>query len=607
MGRSDTINSMTATKAAIVLVLIVAAIARCWSIGRESYWIDELYTLETSAGNGLAHEWIPAGRWLDPPVASTADLSGGGGIRGIIHHAPQDTQAPIYFMVLNIWRHAFGSSEAAVRALSALCSLAALIAIGVMMRMLQVRNHKDLKTSLAPSPSTLGEGWGEGLRVSEATQGPLPCPPPDYRGRESATSLSLREPPRLAPAQPAIFAMVLAAVSGTQIVFAQEARPYVMALLFVLLAAIALLSIERRGLSLARGIGLAAALMALMLTHYTGLAPAGALLVYALVRLRGRDRLRTIGAFMLAGCGFALLWGSILLQQRREALDRLVFLNDPAPGHMLRTLDRALCQPLSMLIAAQNVSSQPPAWRWVARALGLTLFFAPALLIRRQRALLLPWLLLIFPIAQSALADLFWTRAALELPRFSFLSSAGAITTLAVLIASLLPRRTAVIVAWAIVGFMLLLLIAPAPLGRPSAYERGKPDIRLLARELRRNAHPGEPLILARPRREPWQAGTLWCGITQVIGPWPGPLLVLDAPPGAQVLARLRSLHGAWLLSPTPNLPIDELLPGFTFDNESIVQVKNLGTAAQIVAATPASPRSRAEGDAGVAATEPAR
>jgi len=348
------------------------------------------------------------------------------------------------------------------------------------------------------------------------------------------------------------------------------------------LAAIALLSIERRGFSFARAFGLAVALMALMLTHYTGLAAALALLVYALTRLRRRDRPRTIGAFALAACGFALLWGPILLQQRHEALDRLVFLNDPPPGHTLRTLDRALCQPLSMLIAAQNISSQPTAWRWIARAVGLTLLLAPALLVRHQRAILLPWLLLIFPITQTALADLFWRRAALELPRFSFLASAGAITTLALLVRSLPAKRLTIAIAWSTGGFMLFVLIAPGAFARPSAYDRGKPDIRLLARQLRRAARPGEALILARPHAEPWQAGTLWCGITQAIGPWPGPMLVLDAPADPQVLARLRSLSGAWLLSPTPSLPVSELLPGYGIERESIVQVKNLGTAARI-------------------------
>src|SRR5439155_23645143 len=170
---------MTATKLAVAAILIIAAIARFWSIGRESYWIDELFTLETSAGNGLAHEDIPAGQWLDPAPPATTDLSAGQGIVGIIRHAPKDTQAPLYFILLNFWRHAMGSSEAAVRSLSAVCSFITVAVIGAIMR-------------------------------------------------------------QIASSRAAILAMALSAVSGTQIVFAQEARPYAMALLLMLLAALAL-------------------------------------------------------------------------------------------------------------------------------------------------------------------------------------------------------------------------------------------------------------------------------------------------------------------------------------------------------------------------------
>ena len=49
-----------------------------------------------------------------------------------------------------------------------------------------------------------------------------------------------------------LLAMSMAAFSGTQIVFAQEARPYAMALLWLVLAAVALVAIERRGFTWTR-------------------------------------------------------------------------------------------------------------------------------------------------------------------------------------------------------------------------------------------------------------------------------------------------------------------------------------------------------------------
>ena len=448
----------------VIIILLVAAGARRYSIDRESYWIDEFYTLETSAGNGLAHEDIPVNQWLNLPPPSTTDVATGGGFAGIVRHAPFDTQAPLYFMMLNVWRRLFGSSEAAVRGLSAVCSIAAVPAIGWLLHVLT------------------------------------------------------------APRRSVILGMALAAVSGVQIAFAQEARPYAMALLWVVCAAIALARIERAGHSLARGSALALALLALVLTHYTGAGCAIALLVYAILQLKGRTRARTLAAFIIAGLVFAAIWGPIVMRQRTEALDRLVFLKEDSAGHLARTLDRIICQPFLMLMYAPSISAPPAGWQWVARAFGVVVFAMPVvLMVRRQaRWILLPWLLLVFPIVQSAVTDMLLTRRALELPRFSFLASGGAITVTAGLIAWLRPIVLSWIASVATLGVMAASLILPGILGRPSPYDRDKPEFRRFARELRADAQTGDALLVAIPPGQRWQSGTLLIALREYAGAWPG-------------------------------------------------------------------------------------
>ena len=500
------------------MLIVAAAVARFYSISAESFWVDEIFTLETSAGNGLAPNRLPTGVWLDPAPTFTDLATSGGGVRGIFQHAREDTQGPVYYLMLNLWRHMLGSSELAVRSLSAICSLITVAMIGVAAHALATR--RDV----------------------------------------------------------ALLATSLAAVSGPQIVFAQEARPYAMVLLLVLVVTIVLLRIERHGFTLARGAAVATLLVLMMLTHYTAAAPATACFTYALVRLRGRERLQTASCFVAAGVVFLALWGPTLLAQRAATHGYLDYLHDDAPGLIPRTLDRALCQPLSMLITTPPYSTPSPAWRWVARAAGVALVLFPAVLIvrRKQPAILLPFLMMLFPIAQTTISDIVLQRQALELTRFSFLASAGAVMTAAMLIAAA-PARWVPLLGGASVLAMLVLLMLPG------AYDRQKPDTRSLAAALYARAQPGEVLLGYRDASQPWTIDALTAGITHYAGRWRGPVLVLESAPDDGLRRRLGSCPGVWLLSPTRTFPADLLPAGWSIDVTTAMQLPNMGTAARVV------------------------
>jgi hypothetical protein len=369
------------------------------------------------------------------------------------------------------------------------------------------------------------------------------------------------------------------AVSGTQIAFAQEARPYALALALTLAAAWAVARIAVKGFSWGRGLGMGGAVLALMLTHYTGIAPAFAVGLFAVLVLRRRARWLSATVLIGAGAIFFLLWGSFLLGQTGSPGVRLAFLNDASAGHALRTLDRVLQQPLALLLWSPRPGQQPPGWAWAARGFGLIVLVLPLLLMRRRPALLLAWLLAAGPIVLTAVSDLASTRAALELPRFSFLGSAGVAMVLA-LLAALLPARWTAVAGGVMLLVLATALLAPQWIARPSPYDRGKPDARAWAARLAAAWRPGEAIVIARPADLPWSAGAMWLAISHYAAP-PGPLVVLDGPADDALTSRLATAPGVWMMSPTPGLPVEPLLPGWRADGVPI-QRRNLGTAAPV-------------------------
>lgn len=457
----------------------------------------------------MVHERLTSGEWGKP--ISPTDLQSGGGLRGIIHYAREDTQAPLYFVLLNLWRYAFGSSEVAVRALSAAASTVCVLLFYLLTREIAPKNHRNAPFAAA----------------------------------------------------------AIATVAGSQIVFAQEARPYAFGLMLVLLAAWQIAAIERC-YSTARAATLSISLLALMLTHYAGVAPAVAMFIYVCVRFKGRDRMRTAGAFVAAAVMFAAIWGWAVVGQMDQPAARLAFLNDSAAGHTLRTFGRILQQPITTLIALPATASLSDFAIATVRLMGGALLFAPPLLFRRRSYLLLPWLLMVAPIAQAALSDLVSTRAALELARFCFFASAGTIALISLLL-SMLPRPK--ILSMIAIVLLLCLLLSG------NVYRDGqKPSLRPMVELVRRSVQAGDALILARDPAAKWQAGALYSSLMHRIKTWDGSMMVLDMP--GDVSMRADQRERLWILSPTPTLPTGALPAGAVV--EESVTVRNMGTLGRI-------------------------
>ncbi|MCS7032606.1 MAG: hypothetical protein NZ561_01270 [Phycisphaerae bacterium] len=513
---------------ALLLVLLLAGVLRFHNLGAECFWIDEIFSLQTSAGVGMAHERFPGGQWLDPPINPTS-LSLGEGLAGILRYAPEDTQAPLYFVLLNLWRQAFGSGEAAVRSLSVVCSLGVVAILFLLARDLFER------------------GCAGGR---------------DGGGFVGGGSLPLA----------ATLAAGIAAAAEGQILFAREARPYAMALLLTSIAAWMLVRIEQWGFSRVRAVVLGIALLLLMLTHYTGIAPALVMFAYAGIRLRGSARLLTLGTFVASAVVFSLIWGSTLIAQRAQQVNRLDFLSDDPAGHVTRTLDRALRQPVVALLTIAGASNRSSGELWAMRLVGGGIILVPLLLLRRWKSLLLPWMLMVSPIAMTTVSDLLQTRAGLEVPRYSILSSLGVILLAAGLIDRLRWRGA--------IGLLSVLMIFSVH--AYAQFQRGdrKPDLRPMAEWVRSEVQPGDPLVLARGRDVHWQSGALYSALAAYAGAWPGPMIVLDSPADEAALQRLRSSRRVWMLSPTPALPATQLLGALEIGRT--LTVRNMGTLGEL-------------------------
>ena len=111
------------TWTAVICLTALAAGVRVWDLARHAMWVDELYSLETSAGHGLQeHGQLPHGS-----IGAAPDLTGLGSANPwwtVPRVMSGDTHPPLYFMLLRGWREAFGDTPTVARGLSVLAGVA---------------------------------------------------------------------------------------------------------------------------------------------------------------------------------------------------------------------------------------------------------------------------------------------------------------------------------------------------------------------------------------------------------------------------------------------------------------------------------------------------
>jgi hypothetical protein len=242
-------------------ILLLAWALRFYDIGKPSFWIDELIVSEQSTGMGLAHQRLPAERFLQTAHAATA-LRGAPPWWNIWTSLDEDNQPPLYFIVLRAWRGIFGEGDVPTRGFSAVISVFAILLL---------------------------------YFAAEALHG------------QTA----------------ALWACLIMALAGPQIEFGQEAGGYAMAMAMGLAMSLALVRIEKLGATPVRLGVLGLCALGALLTHYCAGGAVLACIIYALIRLRGRTRWRAAAVLLVAVIAFLAVWGPFLVGQWRLSQGRV--------------------------------------------------------------------------------------------------------------------------------------------------------------------------------------------------------------------------------------------------------------------------------------------
>lgn len=296
------------------MLALVAVSCRFHALGRASLWIDEFASLQSSNGIAIGEFSVDQGR-LREPNALLTQLAGMRPAGEVLKSLATDNHPPLYFLALRAWRLAFGDAEAALRALSALFSLAA-----------------------------LALWW----RV--------------VRRREGGMA--------------ALVAVALLAFSGAAIRAAQQVRGYSMATAAVALAVLAVAELEAGGSRRRWGAVLAFAAGAALLTHYYAAGALAGLGIYCLAAQRGALRRCSVLGLLAGVAVFLAAWGPTLLEQRRSVLGNNQWVMEGAEGHVERTAERLVRLPVAALVDPR--ATRPPslllgALAWLALAAAAVL------------------------------------------------------------------------------------------------------------------------------------------------------------------------------------------------------------------------------------------
>lgn len=483
-------------------ILALAGALRVWEIDHDSLWTDELLSLQFSTGRGFAHERLPVGTLLQP-MPDLTSLQGAPPWRAVWANSAEDMHPPLFNLLLRLWRVLFGDAIAAVRALSAVLSVVAVLLLF------------------------------DAARYTVGTAA-------------------------------ALWAALLMAAAAPQIAYAQEVRGYVLAVAMTLGACAAGARIIARGASWLRVAALGSALLGSMLTHYLTaglLAPLG---IYLLVVLRGRDRARVLGAVVAAAVLWLALWGPMYLRQRANVQDVASWIGDDREGLLLRSLARASLVPIRhffepgremLAVAHAGVALLVlplllphrrrllPWWLCAAGPMVLVMVFD---LWQSTRCLGLTRYTLI------AAGPIFVLVAGLLAHRRDWLRWALPSVLLAgMLVPPVLARMS-----------NLSDTRYAASLERSVLWKPLKPDWRRFIGTAAGRFHPDDLVVVYQPPEDHWYAGILFLGLGYYASPVPAPVLVLRGPSDETVASRTRTAESIWLLSAPAGAPVGRLFPG---------------------------------------------
>jgi hypothetical protein len=475
----------------LFLILILAAALRIYGVPDRHYWLDEFWTAELSTGRGSVHLTLPPNTIIDPTPATTTLLDAPPAWK-VWSTMQQVTHPPLYFLALRLWRSLAGEDDFTSRMFSVICSLAAI------------------------------------ALLYEITY-------------------------RLSGRTTAIWAALIMTIAIPQIDYAQATRNYAFLLMVSLAACSALIRIEQIGPRLWYLIWLALALLATALSHYFAMGALLSLFAHALIRLRGKIRLKVLGTFVIAALIYLVIWGPYLKDHLQTFSSKELttsFLYSNPSGHGIFILRLLVILPASLLIGNQTLSF---FWLTFISVIILILILFPLVRHKDRRPDLLLWYLwLAGSIGFLVALDLIRTTHQIGFLRYTLIASPALYALLAAV-----PARFGRIATHAIPALAAFICV----LSLPKAYPSPPNDFRELA-ALLDQAGPRDLLIFAAPTKYPGAPADLFLGYSHYANPRRRPpILIITDTLSPEVSAAISNYPHAWLINASMEILPTQILP----------------------------------------------
>jgi Dolichyl-phosphate-mannose-protein mannosyltransferase len=470
----------------LAVVILLAAALRFHDLTKVGLWPDEFWSsVHLAAGRGTAIFDLPHGVLIDPPPKTLLD--GAPPWWHVWTGLHGITHPPLYLILLRWWMDLFGPGDLSTRTFSVIASLAAIAVLYDILRQ-TVSSHA------------------------------------------------------------ALIAAALMGLSPLQINLAQETRPYTLLAFFGLLAADAILRIERRGATPARLIGFALALIATALTHYFSLGALLAIFAYAIIRLHGPMRRRVIATIAAAALLVLICWGPFLWQQHREFFRQQDWSLDPYAPRSMPFIRAAA------LVANYLFGPSATELTWLAPC--IVAYLLPIVLLRRSPSLLFWWLWIVAIIGQILAYDLINHARLLANVKYTSLAAVGLYALCAT------PLPSAKWWRWAL-AYMFLIGVAVAAAQR---IQEGPPedngDWRGMAQTLNRMAGPRDPLVFY-PSSFWGPSAMYYLAIAHYAPDANRPVMFLDKPADPAAQRQLAKFPRIWLIGPDVLDDTPRYLPGW--------------------------------------------
>lgn len=119
MSTRNAVRNQLKTVALLCLICLVGAVLRFYRLGEKGLWYDEITSLISATGHAAAQTSID----VELSSSRLTQLGQESHLADVLRVSQYEPHPPLYFLLLNLWIRFFGTSEAAVRSLSAIVSI----------------------------------------------------------------------------------------------------------------------------------------------------------------------------------------------------------------------------------------------------------------------------------------------------------------------------------------------------------------------------------------------------------------------------------------------------------------------------------------------------